>query len=138
MKKLDIHNRRRCIVQGNLFEEAINRNMDSRDFIEKYMTSGIALSIDLPAYLLQHSGEFYFLDIMDANLCIKRSDNIIPSEILYWIGYIYGYWHYYKEISSKEIYEIADFDTMCSKYVELCTLSPSVAINILIESYKRS
>lgn len=136
MKKLDSIEKRICLIQGRLFEETANRGMDSLDFVEKYMTSYIAKSMDLPIHPFQYSGEFYVLGEMDDNLHIERSNNVIDKEVLFWMGYIYRYWHYYKEISSEEIYKIADFETMCTAYLGFHTLSPEMAIDRLIESHE--
>lgn len=136
MGKLDLSEKRICLVQGRLFEETASRGMDSADFVEKYMTSYISKSMDLPTHQFQYSGEFYVLGEMDDNLHIKRSDNIIDTEVLFWMGYIYRYWHYYKNVSSEYIYKIADFDTMCMAYMGFHTLCPEMAIDRLIEAYE--
>lgn len=94
MKKLDSIEKRICLIQGRLFEETANRGMDSLDFVEKYMTSYIAKSMYLPIHPFQYSGEFYVLGEIDDNLHIEKSNKVIDKEVLFWMGYIYRYWHY--------------------------------------------
>lgn len=53
------------------------------------------------------------------------------------IGYIYRYWHYYTEESSKAIYKQAPVETMKTNYLMFHTMAPEVAIEDLKEIYKQ-
>ena len=56
---------------------------------------------------------------------------------MYWAGYIYRYWHYYTNESSREIYKIADARTMNECWLGLHTLDVEMAIDNLKEIYRQ-
>ena len=62
---------------------------------------------------------------------------MISSEIMYWIGYVYRYWHYLKRESSKKIYRQANVKTMRRNYMIFHTMDPELAIDNLIEIKKQ-
>ena len=55
------------------------------------------------------------------------------KDVIYWIGYIYRYWHYYTKESSKVIYNQAPMETMKRNYLMFHTMDPEVAIEDLKE-----
>ena len=68
---------------------------------------------------------------------IAHSNNVISSEMMYWIGYIYRYWHYYKKEPSYKIIRQANFKTMKRNYLMFHTMDPEMAIDDLIEIKKQ-
>lgn len=88
---------------------------------------------------MQWAGEEYLLEetIADSNGKINRANETVSSEIMYWIGYIYRYWHFYKNESSSEIYRQAGFKTMKRNYMIFHTMDPELAIDDLIEIRKQ-
>ncbi|MBR5292158.1 MAG: hypothetical protein IKU32_04485 [Clostridia bacterium] len=69
---------------------------------------------------------------------LTKDGDIFDKETLYWIGYIYRYWSFYTEESSKEIFKQANARTMNVVYLMYHTMSPEVAIDRLKESGKSS
>ena len=55
--------------------------------------------------------------------------------MLYWIGYIYRYWHYYSGEKSERIYRQAPVETMKRNYMMFHTMDPALAIEDLKELY---
>ena len=55
---------------------------------------------------------------------------------MYWIGYIYRYWHYYTGETSKQIYAIADAELMAESWLGFHTLDVEMAIDNLKEIYQ--
>ena len=68
---------------------------------------------------------------------LKKSDEIFSKNVLYWIGYIYRYWHYYTNESSAEIYKQANVNTMKRNYMMFHTMAPELAIEDLKEIYQQ-
>lgn len=62
---------------------------------------------------------------------------IYNKEVMYWIGYIYRYWHYYTNEDSREIYKIADAKTMNECWLGFHTLDVEMAIDDLKDIYKQ-
>ena len=66
---------------------------------------------------------------------VLLSGECFDTETLYWIGYIYRYWHIYNGESSREIHRQAPAKTMRIVYLMYHTMSPEMAIDRLKESY---
>ena len=100
------------------------------------MNSDVAEDLDMPFHHMQWAGTHYLMSRMEeeyANNLIKGE--CYDTETLYWIGYLYRYWHIYKGESSKEIYKQASAKTMRIVYLMYHTMSPEMAVDRLKESY---
>ncbi len=124
-----------CDVQGRLFELSANKNYDSESFVSFFMNSKVARDLDSVYNRMQWAGEEYLLEelIADSNGKIPCPGIVSSSEVMYWIGYIYRYWHFYKNEPSRKIYRQANFKTMKRNYMMFHTMDPELAIDDLIE-----
>lgn len=124
-----------CDIQGRLFELSTKQEYDSEKFVSFFMGSQVAKSLDSQYNRMQWAGEEYLMEelIAESHDSIKCTGNGISSEMMYWIGYIYRYWHYYKNAPSTKIYRQADFKTMKRNYLMFHTMDPELAIDDLIE-----
>ncbi len=128
-----------CDIQGRLFELSLNAGFDSISFIKAFMTSDVAENLDSPYNRMQWAGEEYLLE----ELIAEKKDDLIKSntqfsrDVLFWIGYIYRYWHFYRNESSKTIYRIAPAETMERNYLMFHTMDAKMAIDDLIEIYNQ-
>lgn len=124
-----------CDIQGRLFELSSQQEYDSEKFVSFFMGSEVAKSLDSPYNRMQWAGEEYLLEelIAESGNTIQRSGEVISSEVMYWMGYIYRYWHYYKDEPSTKIYRQASFKTLKRNYLMFHTLDPELAIDDLIE-----
>ena len=52
---------------------------------------------------------------------------------MYWMGYIYRYWAYVFELSSKEIYKIISGNELAQLFEPYHTLDPELAIRRIYE-----
>ncbi len=136
---MDSIERKLCDIQGRLFELSIDEGYDSETFIKCFMKSKIAMYLDSSYNRYQWAGEEYLLEEIEDECKenLTKTGNIISKDEIYWIGYIYRYWHYYKNESSKNIYKIAPFKTMKINYLMFHTMSPELAIDDLIEINKQ-
>ena len=107
-----------CDIQGRLFELALKNNIKYPDFAEKYMNSQTAAFMDY-VILEKCTGENY------------------DREEVYWMGYVYRYWHFYADESSKQIYSQADAPLMRSCYLGFHTMDVAMAVEDLKEIYKQ-
>ena len=126
-----------CDIQGRLFELSADHNYGSATFIKKFMNSPVAKALDSTYNRMQWAGEEYLLEetIATTNNEIPRSGEVFSNDILYWIGYIYRYWHYYTGEDSSKIYKQAPVDVMKRNYLMFHTMSPSLAVEDLKEIY---
>lgn len=129
--------RQLCDIQGRLFELSLKKGLDSPSFIESFMNSNTAFHMDGLFDHLQWAGEAYILDELNDEVHgLKKAGKLYPNEAMYWIGYIYRYWHYYTGEFSHEIFKIADTKTMITSYLGFHTLSLEMAIDRLKEIYE--
>lgn len=126
-----------CDTQGQLFELAAERGYASETFIKAYMTSAVAADMDKEFHHIQWAGKAYILSRMEDELSdqLIKDGEIYDKEALYWMGYIYRYWHFYTGESSREIYKQAPAKTMNVVYLMYHTMSPEMAIDRLKEAW---
>ena len=124
-----------CDIQGRLFELSADNSYESSTFIKVFMTSDVAKALDSTYNRMQWAGEEYLLEELTAikgNHLIKKGE-IYSKDILYWIGYLYRYWHFYKNESSVKIYKQAPAKIMKRNYLIFHTMAPELAIDDLKE-----
>lgn len=128
-----------CDIQGRLFELAAQKKVGSSGFIKTFMNSETAKALDSTYNRMQWAGEEYLLEeVLDgANGSIRIEIEVYSKDMLYWIGYLYRYWHYYTGESSKVIYKQAPVETMKRNYLMFHTMAPEVAIEDLKEIYRQ-
>lgn len=139
MLNLTFEKRQLCDIQGRLFELALKNGYDCPSFISAFMNSPSAAALDDTYDRLQWAGEEYILEELEEETgSLKKAGVVYSMEVMYWTGYIYRYWHYYTNESSREIYKIADADTMNNCWLGFHTLDVEMAIDDLIEIKKQS
>jgi hypothetical protein len=84
---------------------------------------------------MQWAGEEYLLEEVQAECSEKltKSEKRYGLEELYWMGYLYRYWHLLTGESSVKIYRQASARTMRQNYLMFHTLDPEMAIGDLKE-----
>ena len=129
-----------CDVQGRLFELSADRKYSSSAFIKIFMTSSVAKSLDSSFNHMQWAGEEYLLDEIVSSVtadAFSKSSDILSKDVLFWIGYIYRYWHYYTGEDSARIYKQAPYNVMKRNYMIFHTMAPELAIENLKEIYQQ-
>lgn len=128
-----------CDIQGRLFELSGEKKIPSAAFIKIFMTSETAKELDSRYNRMQWMGEEYLLEeiISAAGDTLSGTGEIYQREIMYWIGYIYRYWHYYTGESSAKIIRQAPAATMQRNYMMFHTMDPVLAIENLKEIHNQ-
>lgn len=135
---MDIQKRQLCDIQGRLFELSLKKGFDSENFIDTFMNSSAAERLDDVYDRLQWAGEEYILEELEGLPCgLKYGGKLFPREMMYWTGYVYRYWHYLTGETSREIYNIADGETMGSCWQGFHTLDIEAAVESLKEIYRQ-
>ena len=124
-----------CDIQGRLFELSADNNYGSANFIKTFMTSEVAKALDSKYNRMQWAGEEYLLEELVAisGDKITSEGEVYSKNILYWMGYLYRYWHYYTQEDSSKIYKQAPVGTMKRNYLMFHTMTPELAIEDLKE-----
>ena len=128
-----------CDIQGRLFELAAKKRVGSSGFIKTFMNSETAKALDSTYNRMQWAGEEYILEEVAsaAGEELTTDGEIYPKDVLYWIGYIYRYWHFYNGEDSAKIYKQAPVETMNRNYLMFHTMAPTLAIEDLKEIYNQ-
>lgn len=123
-----------CDIQGRLFKLSVRRGISSTEFVKVFMKSATAKALDSSYNRMQWAGEEYlFEEVIDgAGDRFKKPGEVYPEDMIYWIGYIYRYWHYVTGESSKEIYEQAPVKVMMQNFERLY----AVTLKEIIERLK--
>ncbi len=128
-----------CDIQGRLFELSAEKKYSSAAFAKAFMTSDTAKALDSEYNRMQWAGEEYLLEeiVSAAGDLLTADGEIYDTDILYWIGYIYRYWHYYSSEDSAKIYKQAPALTMKRNYMIFHTMDPVLAIEDLKEIHNQ-
>lgn len=128
-----------CDIQGRLFELSAEKKYNSAAFIKAFMISDTAKELDSKYNRMQWAGEEYLLEEVAsvAGESLTRNGEIFSADVLYWIGYIYRYWHYYNGEDSAKIYKQAPVQTMKRNYMIFHTMDPVLAIEDLKEIHNQ-
>ena len=128
-----------CDIQGRLFELFLSTNYDAESLVKAFMNSEIAKNLDSEYNRMQWAGEEYLLEELIATckdkLTIKKES--VSKEVLFWMGYVYRFWHFYTKEESAKIYKQASFETMNVNYLMFHTMDVEIAIDDLKEIYKQ-
>lgn len=134
--------RQLCDIQGRLFELSLAHSVASEAFISSFMESELAAGLDRSYDRLQWMGEEYLFDeVMDKldkdettpNSELAQAGALYPREALYWMGWIYRFWHFYTGESSAQIYAQAPAQLMLRLWPAFHTLDNEMAIDRLQE-----
>lgn len=128
-----------CDIQGRLLELSAEKKYNSAAFIKAFMTSDTAKALDSKYNRMQWAGEEYLLEEVAAAAgdSLTTDGEIFSNDVLYWIGYIYRYWHYYSGEDSVKIYKQAPVETMKRNYMIFHTMDPVLAIEDLKEIHNQ-
>lgn len=128
-----------CDIQGRLFELSAEKKYASAAFIKAFMTLDTAKKLDSKYNRMQWAGEEYLLEEVAtaAGDVLTTDGEIFSADVLYWIGYIYRYWHYYNGEDSAKIYKQAPVETMKRNYMIFHTMDPVLAIEDLKEIHNQ-
>ena len=126
-----------CDIQGRLFELSAKEGYDSAEFIKVFMNSQTAKELDSEYNRMQWAGEEYLLEeiISASSVAASAEEKVFPVDMMYWIGYIYRYWHFYTGEDSAKIYRQASAARMKRNYMMFHTMDPTLAIENLKEIY---
>lgn len=126
-----------CDIQGRLFENSAEAGYESEFFIQSFMKSEVAANLDSKYNRMQWAGEEYLLEELEHEIKLEKGIHIYTKEALYWIGYLYRYWHYYTGEDSKRIICIAPAKSMNRNYRMFHTMDPEMAVDDLKEIYRQ-
>lgn len=136
MKKLDYIGSNLCDEQARIFVSSIDLDCSSKIFIRKFMKSKLALEIDnANSTLTMVDSEQGYCNMVKENDFSYGVEKFSVSE-LNWIGYIYRYISYTRQIKSKELYSLANASKMHDLYYVYHTMDPEKVADYILGNYE--
>jgi len=136
MKKIDNDGLLLCEIQARAFElSGVTQNTSSAVFIRRFMNSDVAKQLDNLAVLQSNMQATDILELIDEEYGRSEygSDKYSSNE-LYWIGYIYRYYAYTYDKTSKQVYKIVKPQELRSLFLPYHTMDPAQAIDRILEA----
>lgn len=135
MKKMDKDGLILCKMQGDIFEQSTKLSDTSSEiFIRRFMNSDVAKEFDSAAFLDDTLTIRDVFDRIDGTYGKSEYGSFkYHPEVLFWIGYLYRYFSYTYEFSSKRVYGMLKPRGLKSAYYPYHTLDCSQAIERLLE-----
>lgn len=136
MKKIDNDGLLLCEIQAKAFElSGVTQNTSSAVFIRRFMNSDVAKQLDNLAVLQSNMQATDILNLIDEEYGKSEygSDKYSSNE-LYWIGYIYRYYAYTYDKTSKQVYKIVKPQELRSLFLPYHTMDPAQAIDRILEA----
>ena len=136
MKDFDERGMKLCRMQARLFVLSASKlKCSSPVFMRRFMLSGVASRMDRDSFLYESCTEDRILQEIEEEFGpTNYGKEKYSTEELYWIGYLYRYWCYTYEKSSKQIYKIIKPNELRQLYYPYHSLDPSQAIERILES----
>ena len=124
---------RMASMQASIFEKSSERNISSYYFIQEFMNSDDAKSLDDLSFLYGGSSELeIYINIIN-NAKRKEGGTIYPPEIMHWIGFFYRYAAYLTGVSSKKLFKLISPSVLNKAYPLYHSLEISKAVVTVFE-----
>lgn len=140
MKTIDKDGLSLCTLQGNVFASSLdNAECSSKIFMRRFLNSKVAREFDSSSIL---DGTMTIKDIFfeleeefgKTSYGCEKYD----KEVLFWIGYIYRYFAYTYNLTSKYVYKIVKPSELNELYYVYHTFDPKVVIERILEEKRIS
>ena len=125
-----------CRIQAEVFyESALKSNCSSPIFIRRFMNSKVAKRMGLGGFLFEACDvDDIFKEIEVEFGESSYGKEKYGEEELYWIGYIYRYWSYAYQKTSKQVYRFIKPKELRDLYYPYHSFDPSQAIERILEA----
>ena len=136
MKKIDNDGLLLCEMQAKAFElSSIEQNTSSAVFIRRFMNSDVAKQLDNMAVLRSNMQAADILKLIDEEYGKSEYGSVKYSlNELYWIGYIYRYYAYTYDKTSRQVYKIVKPKELRDLFLPYHTMDPAQAIDRILEA----
>lgn len=136
MRKIDEIGLKLCKIQAEVFEASVSKlDCSSLIFMRRFMNSQVAQRIDGGGFIFEACDVNQIIEEITAEFGESSYGTEKYSEAeMYWIGYIYRYWAYTHQKTSKQIYKFEKPKELRSLYYPYHSLDPSQAIERILEA----
>ena len=136
MRKIDHDGLLLCKIQGTIFENSLQKTSTSSEiFVRRFMLSNIAKEFDSKAYLDSSITKDEVFELIDDEYGESSyGKNKYSGEVLYWIGYLYRYFSYTYELTSKQVYRYVKPKELNGLYLVYHSFDCAQAIERILEA----
>lgn len=136
MRKIDEIGLKLCKIQGDIFSASVKETeCSSPIFMRRFMNSQVAQRMDFGGFLFEACDTDQIFDEINTEFGKSSYGKEKYSESeLYWIGYIYRYWSYTYQKTSKQIYKFIKPKELRGLYYPYHSLDPTQAIERILEA----
>lgn len=136
MRKIDEIGLKLCKMQAEVFSASVKEtNCSSLIFMRRFMNSGVAQRMDLGGFLFEACDVHQIIQEIETEFGESSYGKEKYSEAeLYWIGYVYRYWSYTYQKTSKQIYKLIKPKELRGLYYPYHSLDPAQAIERILEA----
>ncbi len=136
MRKMDKDGLLLCDLQAKAFELSSELMASSSAiFIRRFMNSKLAISMDNADVLEFNIGERALLEGINEEYGISEYGTVkYTKDELYWIGYLYRYYVYTYEISSRQAYKVMKPKELRSLFLPYHSMDVAQAIERILEA----
>ncbi len=128
-----------CRMQAELFAASLTEtSCSSAVFLRRFMYSDAAKRMDNGTFLFEaSSGKAVFAELEEQFGKTEYGKLKYTENELYWMGYLYRYWCYTYEKSSKQVYKIIKPGELRTLFFPYHSLDPAEAIKRITEAKDR-
>lgn len=136
MKTMDEIGNKLCRAQAELFVSSISlTNCSSAIFLRRFMNSSVAKRMDDGSFLFEAStNESVIAEIEEEFGKTDYGKVKFTENELYWMGYLYRYWCYTYEKTSKQVYRIMKPTELRELFFPYHSLDNAAAIERILEA----
>lgn len=136
MRKIDEIGLKLCKIQGDVFSASVKETeCSSLIFMRRFMNSQVAQRMDFGGFLFEACDTDQIFDEINTEFGKSSYGKEKYSESeLYWIGYIYRYWSYTYQKTSKQIYKFIKPKELRGLYYPYHSLDPTQAVERILEA----
>lgn len=123
-------------MQAELFVLSASKlECSSPIFLRRFMLSKVAARMDQDGFLYEAcTADGILQEIEEEFGATNYGREKYSTEELYWMGYLYRYWSYTYEKSSKQVYKLMKPKELRGLYYPYHSLDPAQAIDRILES----
>lgn len=123
-------------MQAELFVLSASKlECSSPIFLRRFMLSKVAVRMDQDGFLYEScTADGIIQEIEEEFGATNYGKEKYSTEELYWMGYLYRYWCYTYEKSSKQVYKLMKPKELRGLYYPYHSLDPAQAIERILES----
>ena len=122
-------------MSARLFILSCKKGYDSRDFIDKLLSSDLAVHMYHDEISSIWLGEKYLMETLEEEVKIKKGE-VLSSDFMEWAGYLYRVWSIdYPQEMPKDMLEQGPCEVLQQMYLGTHVMSYEMAIQTIKSAY---